>query len=172
MACTSAPSLFVPALRITNGGARPRRRSIGTRRGELSDNGPITVAVDIVAAYGSNEYSDGVEADGRRVRTVMSDEHPGEWYQHERLGTLADGTHVLKTAECGGGSGVFMELLFVRLKPEEAYRPDGKPYGRLLMTVVRWYPLGDRDDGEVQVRQNRVIVGRSGHRTRPVVLTF
>ncbi len=108
--------------------------------GWLSDDGPITVVDDVAAAHDANEYSDPVNVNGNRVRRHL----PGtsEWLQYERLGTLSDGTHVLETDSCGGGSGVFTELFFVRFDTDKRYEPGGGVQDRLLMTVVGSYAHG------------------------------
>jgi hypothetical protein len=47
---------------------------------------------------------------------------------------------------------------------------DGKPYDQLLLTLVRNYPLGDRDTGKIKVHPGRIVIGRSEYRERPVTL--
>ena len=83
----------------------------------LSDNSsPVTVSVDVIAASSArNEYnSDSVTINEHQVKSPTSD--GSGYYEYERLGTLADGTHVLEIADCGGGSGVFKKLFFVRFR--------------------------------------------------------
>ena len=69
-----------------------------------------------------------------------------------------------------GGSGTFMNLLFIRFETKKAYDLRGKPYTRLPMTVVCIYALGDRDDGEITVLSDRVVVGPSTHRDKAVAI--
>ena len=40
------------------------------------------------------------------------------------------------------------------------------------MQVVRRYPLGDRDEAEVAVKPDYIIVGKSRYRAEPVLLRF
>jgi hypothetical protein len=79
---------------------------------------------------------------------------------------------VLETGEGGGGSGIFMDLFFVRFDIGEGYTEEGSKNSRLLMTVVRIFSLGDRDDGEIEVLADRVIVGKSRYRKAPAVITW
>ena len=90
-----------------------------------------------------------------------------------KLGKLADGLHVLRTGESGGGSGVFEALLFVRFRTAVAYLADGVRRDRqVFMQLVRRYPLGDRDGAEVVIQRGQVVVGKSRYRATPVVLKF
>lgn len=132
---------------------------------------PITVAVNLTAAWDSNEYAAEFNTDSNGLISVRLPEGASYAYQH--LGKLRDGTHVLRTFDAEGGSGVFEALLFVRLRTRLAYRADGIHQGeQVFLEVVRRYPLGDRDGAEVQVKPERVIVGKSRYRETPVELRF
>ena len=136
----------------------------------LSDNRPpSTVMVDVAAAFGTNEYSDVVESLASGLVRYASG---AEWYGYEHLGQMTDGTHVLRTASSGGGSGIFQNLLFVRLREDETRTPEGESYARMLMEVVGRFVLGDRDDGTVEVQGDRVVVGASRHRALATTLAF
>ncbi len=45
-------------------------------------------------------------------------------------------------------------------------------YPRLLMSILRSYGLGDRDDGEIKIQDNSVVVGISKYRENPALLQF
>ncbi len=127
--------------------------------GWLSDGGPITLAVDVRAACWSDEYPDSViTARDGRVSYEVPGTSPAEWYAYEHMGRLANGTHVLRTVWSGGGSGRFVNLLLVRLHIEPAPAEAGSPDYRLVMSVQRSVPLGDRHAGAIRVRGDRVIV--------------
>ena len=145
----------------------------------LSDNtSPVTASVDVAsAAKARNEYdSNAVIADGSRVRANSPDVYGSSgwtgFYQYERLGTLKNGLQVLRVSDCGGGSGVFQDLFFVKFTTDFAYDEKGDMYERLLMTVVREYTLGDRDDGSIEVNADEVIISASKYRSDPIVLKF
>lgn len=131
--------------------------------GSLADAGPApTVTVDVAAAFDTNEYAEAVEATATGL--VKYESSPG-WYGYVHLGTLDDGTHVLRTASNGGGSGVFTNLMFVRLdSPCVATDPTGSRFTRVLMHHLGSFPLGDRDDGTLRVESDRVVVGPSRYR--------
>ena len=130
----------------------------------LSDNcPPVTVSVDVVAAFRArNEYDySRVTVDGSRVRAVSGDPEDHGYYEYEHLGVLRSGMHVIKTYDCGGGSGVFTSLFVVKFTTDKAYQRDGSEYTRLLMTVIREYPLGSSGGGEIRIDGDRVIIGPS-----------
>ena len=132
---------------------------------------PITVEVNLTAAWDSNEYAAEFKTDSNSVVSINLPE--GGSYTYRHLGRLGDGIHVLRTSESGGGSGVFEALLFVRFRTRLAYLADGVKHGQqIFLHVVRRYPLGDRDGAEVVVKPDHVIVGKSRYRENPVVLKF
>ena len=132
---------------------------------------PITVEVNLTAAWDSNEYATGFKTDSNGIVSVSLPE--GASYAYRHLGRLRDGTHVLRTFDSGGGSGVFEAILFVRFRTSLAYLADGVKQGeQIFLGVVRRYPLGDRDGAEVVVKPDHVIVGKSRYRAEPVVLKF
>jgi len=138
--------------------------------GWLADDGPpVTVTVDVAAAFGTNEYSEPVETNAAGLVQYSSG---AGWYGYQHVGQMSDGTHVLRTASNGGGSGIFMTLLFVRLEEDEVRDPTGLRHARVLMTVSGRFALGDRDDGTVRVDGDRVVVGASRYRAFSTVLDF
>jgi hypothetical protein len=139
--------------------------------GWMSDYGPsITVTVNVAASFDTNEYYDqNVEQRGSVIIRGSNSPEERDWYNYERIGVLSDGTSVLKTCSGGGGSGVFMDLLFVRFSVDECLF-EGEKHEQLLMRVVNQYLLGDRDMAEIKVVGDRVIVGASEHRAQPVTL--
>jgi hypothetical protein len=145
----------------------------------LSDNcPPITVSVDILAARRSgNEYGSKIEFRGDTLFSYNEKRYGRGfngrgYYYYTHLGKMANGIHVLQTGSGGGGTGVFKYLYFVRFSTDKAYNSDGTIYERLLMTVIRRFLLGDRDDGNVEVLPDKVIVSPSRYRKETTVLTF
>lgn len=138
----------------------------------LSDNSnPVTVTVDVLAgAKARNEY----DADAVKVQDgyISYSRDNGESFSYKWLGRLSNGLHVVEVADSGGGSGVFSDLFFIRFDKGEGWDNDGKKYDRLLMTVVRTFALGDRDDGEIKVLPDQVIVGKSKYRNEEAVMKF
>lgn len=137
--------------------------------GRLSDGGPITLAVDVAASYGSDEYHDGdVIAEAGSSFAYRPSER--EYYSYRWLGRLANGVHVVQTAYSGGGSGRFVSLLFLQMGTNLGFRPDGTPTERLVLSVFRWYPIGDRVDGPVRLDGNDVIIGPGPKIAEPTIL--
>jgi hypothetical protein len=132
---------------------------------------PITVEVNVTAAWDSNQYADAFKTNSSGAISVQLPEGGSYAYQH--LGKTGDDMQVLRTYYSGGGSGSFEALLFVRFRTNVSYLADGVKQGeQVFLQVLRRYPLGDRDGADVTVNQDRVIVGKSRYRSEPVVLTF
>jgi hypothetical protein len=135
------------------------------------DRPPITVEINVTAAWKSNQYPADFNIDPNGLVSVNIPQTTTYSYQH--LGRMDNGMHVLRTFESGGGSGVFQFLLFVRFHTDNSYLADGMKEGeQLFLRVVRRFPLGDRDTAQVVVRKDRVLVGESRYREHQVVLSF
>jgi hypothetical protein len=125
--------------------------------GYLSDAaGPITVAVDLAAAHDTNEYGAPVTVNNGWISYSHSD-GPGR-FSYRWLGRLEDGTHVLRTAESGGGSGVFENLMLIRFTSGQGFATNAGRYDRLLMRIVGQVSLGDRSRAEVTVSPKQIVI--------------
>ena len=132
---------------------------------------PIITELNLTAAWDSNEYAANfkTDADGSVSITIPQ----GGSFSYRHLGRLPNGIHVLRTFSLGGGSGVFQALLFLRTETRIAYLADGVKRGeQVFLQALRRFPLGDRDDAEITVKEDRVIIGKSRYRTEPVELTL
>ncbi len=83
------------------------------------------------------------------------------YFQYKLLGVTSKGTHVIRTEVSYGGSGIFTDLLFIRLEESR---------GGLWLKCTGDLVLGDRDDSPVTVTGDTVTVGPSGQRSTPVVI--
>ena len=133
----------------------------------LSDSGDQVVAINLLDSQDSNRYSGEVkvrESEGEAPYVYVTDGR--EKFGYEYVGTTTSGIDVLCTSDCGGGSGIFMNLLLVRWEEEMGIdcdwqdltvRPDRK---RLLIRKVGEIALGDRWAGKLEVRGNDLFVGK------------
>src|SRR2546421_1543315 len=132
---------------------------------------PITVEVNLTAAWDSNEYAAEFNTDSNGLVSIKLPK--GASYAYHHLRRLRNGLHVLRTFDSGGGSAMSEALLFVRFRTSLAYLADGiKQDQQIFLRVVRRYPLGDRDGAEIVVKEDQVIVGKSRYRENPIVLKF
>jgi hypothetical protein len=98
-----------------------------------SDLNPVTLAVDVSAAFDSNEYCDQVDiVDGL---VSFSDEEGLFGYRHVECRN--DGVHVLETVSSGAGSYAAKNRLWVRFKIGRSVYPGGTPYDQLILRLVR-----------------------------------
>jgi hypothetical protein len=126
---------------------------------------PMITTVDVSAAFDSNKYQQStVQEKDDWIFSENEEEDKGftnyESFQYRWRGKMADGTHVLETAENGGGSGFFMDLMFIRFSEGEIML-DGKKEKQLLMSIVGIYSLGDRYDGKIEVLPDKVLIHAS-----------
>ena len=138
-------------------------------RWESDSAEPAVVSVDALAAAGSNEYSDdSVKREDDGQVTIMKEGGRG-YFGYKWLGSVAPGMHVVRAFANGGGSGIFETLFVLRASAGTGQGPDG-PYPQLLISVVRVFPLGDRDEASVTVRPNTIIISKSRYRDKAVTL--
>jgi len=99
-----------------------------------SDLNPVTVAVDVSAAFDSNEYSDTTEVSDGWVS--FSDEEGRYGYRWTGFNKKA-GVHVLESVSSGSGSYAAESTLWVKFELGQSIYPDGKPYDQLILRLVR-----------------------------------
>jgi hypothetical protein len=123
----------------------------------LSDSTTAVMAMDVSAATDSNQYGQPVQTNqgGWQEITLDSDPDSGEesTFAYRCLGSLRGGVQVLETVESGGGSGQFMDLLFLRCGVVSIGGHD-----RLLLKYLDQFGLGDRFTGEITLRGDRVAI--------------
>ena len=124
---------------------------------------PITVTVDVGAAYDTNEYTDApTPSSNGGVSVLLGD--GGERFSYKRLGRLDNGVHVLHTLEKSAGTGIYQSLTFVRFHSAPGFDRDGiKPSARLLMSVVRVYAIVGPKTPDIRIMGNDVRI-KSGAR--------
>ena len=136
----------------------------------MSDGGPITVTVDIVNAFGTDEYrqamvtthQDWVTHNIWDRESDLANRQSQSSFGYRWVGRLDNGIHVLHTSAWGGGSGHFDGLLWLRFHTDHAIDSRGKAYPRLLLTVIRSANLGDRAVRGVRLEDNTAWVKPSG----------
>jgi hypothetical protein len=126
---------------------------------DLPDATPVVAAVDLEGCTRSNRFSDAPEVDGRVLRWRQPEGGDRGYFQYEFLGSLANGVLVARTAESGGGSGIFQELLFMRITPSTVL-DNGEPRTREMLTLVGSESLGDRDRTTIALSGDTVTITR------------
>lgn len=146
----------------------------------LSDGGDLVVAINLEDANDSNRFStwsDEVEVreSAGRCPFVRWRQKPGaeghsrDSFGYRYLGMTDSGVSVLLTASSGGGSGTFMDLLFLAAErgqgiAHDEERNDGAVVraDRERVVLRKWgtIALGDRWDGELRLRGNDLFIGR------------
>jgi hypothetical protein len=130
---------------------------------------PIVTELNLTAAWDSNEYAANFKTDSDGTVSIAIPE--GGSFSYRPLGTSSKGVHILRTFSSGGGSGVFQAVLLLRTQTRLAPLADGvKTSEQVFLQVLRRFPLGDRDDAEVTVKEDRVLIGKSRFRTESVEL--
>ncbi|MCE5244054.1 MAG: lysozyme inhibitor LprI family protein [Syntrophobacteraceae bacterium] len=141
-----------------------------------SDKLPGPVAVDVEGTTANtSRYLAEVSIDARGfICAVQTDGAEKTTVCYKRLGTLANGVHVVQTWSSGSGTMVATDLILVKFMIDTEY-PDGmKATGRnrLIMMRVGAFGLGDRYKGTVEVRPNEISIGAGGERKKTEVIRF
>jgi len=133
----------------------------------VADSLPGPIAVDVAGTFDSNRYFGDykVQEDGRVFVDLKQDylDDIG-WFAYRRIGRLANGLHVVRTYDNGGGTGVFQSLLLIECLIEFEYRDDGRRKSILVMRRRGEFGLGDRYSGKISIdsRQNRITAAPDG----------
>lgn len=124
----------------------------------LSDLRPIAAAVDVRGCEESDEYSGGEVSRLRGGVWYRDPEALGQGYfAYWYVGTTSRGVDVLTTAWSGGGSGIFMDVIFVRLDRRTYFNFD-KMESRWIVTSLGQVNLGDRSDKDVSLEGDTVVL--------------
>jgi len=126
---------------------------------DLADSRPVVAAVDLEGCSKSNRFGDAPDIDGRILRWKQPDAGERGFFQYEYLGALSNGVLVVRTAESGGGSGIFQEMLFLRIAPSSVLE-DGAKRTRDALTMVGTESLGDRDRVTITLSGDAVTITR------------
>ena len=127
----------------------------------MSDNRPIIVRIDALAAMHSNRYADPIKVTGRWVEQVKPQSggiNGREAMAYQFIGATDNGLLVVVASWTGGGTGVFYTLHVVDAASMPAFDEDGTTYRRLNLTLVRSYVLGDRWQGEVTISGHMIRI--------------
>jgi len=150
--------------------------------GWVSDSGvPTVVSVDISAADQTNQFGDNeVIYNAAGAAWTVQDKNASvpKQFNYRWIGRLANGLHVVELSSSGGGGTmVATTLFFFRFSEGKGWRPSplegdntqpsrlleaGRvaetPYRRLLMSIERYYILGDRVAAAYAIHGNDLTV--------------
>lgn len=135
--------------------------------GDLADEQPSVAAIDLEGSRRGNEAFRGRQANGG---TVLEPNGPG-YVAYRYLGTTPSGLHILIVMVNGGGSGVFEDVLWVRLV-RDVVADNGVKRNRTILLKVGSFTLGDRDDGDVQLNGTQLVIGRSKYRPSETIIAL
>jgi hypothetical protein len=133
--------------------------SVAPLVGDLADEQPIIGAVDLEGSARTKRNGAAVTEDGGVVRATDGDGYVAYRY----VGTTPKGLHVLVVTVNGGGSGAFMDALWVKLVRDRVWE-NGSERDRTMIVRVGQFALGDRDDGLVSLEAATLRIGKSRYR--------
>jgi len=149
--------------------ARPiHPMSIQPLVGDLAGDAPIIVAVDLEgSALSQSNRSKPTTNDG----TVTATDGENGYVAYRHLGTTPAGLHVLIVMVSGGGSGVFEDVLWVKLVHDKVSECN-RSRDRTMLVRVGQFTLGDRDDGEVKLRGTKLFIAKSRYREKDTIIAL
>jgi hypothetical protein len=123
--------------------------------GWLSDPGHQVVAVNIAGSNKSNRYYGAITVERTSGNPIVTKAHDSNWVAYRYIGHSFSGTHLVQTWRCGGGSGVFCDILLLTVSYDKAleFAPNGtKKVRRVILKAIGSIPLGDRYQGDIRYR--------------------
>lgn len=136
-------------------------------QGNLADTGEQVVSINLLDSQDSNRYFGEI-----KIRSIENTNSPyvycedgNENFGYNYIGTSSSGIHVLQTYEYGGGSGIFINLVFLVLETDESIKCDYdqnifNKRQRINLKTLGLLSLGDRYNGEITLNNGILKVGK------------
>lgn len=130
----------------------------------VADRLPGPIAIDVAGTFDSNRYFGDYKIQDNGNVFIDLTQHLLEdkgWFSYKHLGRLANGLHVIRTFDNGGGTGEFQSILLVQFRLDYEYEDNGKRRSVLVMRRRGQFGIGDRYNGKIKLdaRRNRITVG-------------
>ena len=143
----------------------------------VSDSGEQVVAINLAESENTNRYFGDIQINGT-VRPFVFYENKDECkesgcpmgapsFGYRAIGRTPAGVYVLFTEWSGGGTGRFRRILLVSLEKDRALTNYSSGTKVLRLDRERWVirklgeiVLGDRYEGEIVLRGNRLEIGK------------
>ena len=134
-----------------------------------ADSGDIIISINLTDAFGTNQYSllDKYETELKEGRSVVSIDDPdgNGYFVYNYLGSTDNGAMVLMTYSSGGGSGIFPELLIIKVKKRlganhDLFNSEGVVLDKqqVVLEKLLSISLGDRTENSIAINGNTVSV--------------
>ena len=129
----------------------------------VADPLPGPVAIDVAGTFDTNRYfGDYKIQDNGNVFIDLTQrflEDTG-WFSYKHLGRLANGLHVIRTFDNGGGTGVFESILLIECLIDYEFKDNGQRRSLLILRRRGEFGIGDRYDGKITVdtKRNRITI--------------
>ncbi|MBL6858230.1 MAG: hypothetical protein ISQ92_06035 [Pelagibacteraceae bacterium] len=134
-----------------------------------ADSGDIIISINLTDAFGTNQYSllDKYETELKEGRSVVSIDDPdgNGYFVYNYLGSTDNGAMVLMTYSSGGGTGIFPELLIIKVKKRlganhDLFNSEGVVLDKqqVVLEKLLSISLGDRTENSIAINGNTVSV--------------
>lgn len=129
----------------------------------VADPLPGPIAVDVEGTYDTNRYFGDYEVRENGLIFVDLEQKLVEkkgWFAYEHLGKLANGYHVLRTYDNGGGTGVFSSILIVEAITDFEHKDNGSRREFLVLKRRGEFDIGDRYSGQIKLipEENTILI--------------
>jgi hypothetical protein len=132
----------------------------------LSDTGNQIVSIDL-QAQNSNRFSCDIKTKNiKGENPYIFLEEDGEYFGYKLIGKTDSDIYVIKTYSGGSGTGVFEELMFIKLEKENFLSYDKEQASidlnseRFIIKKLGCIPLGDRYEGEIKIKGNNLFISK------------
>ncbi|MDC1114827.1 hypothetical protein OAS60_02070 [Candidatus Pelagibacter sp.] len=134
----------------------------------LSDSGDIIISINLSDAFGSNQYcceKSSTELNEGRARVRLDYPDTNGFIIYSYLGATDNGAMVIKTWENGGGSGIFSNLLIIKVKKRlganfDLFNSEGVIFDKqqIVLEKLLSIALGDRTETNISINVNSVTI--------------
>ena len=141
---------------------------LNTLTTSLADSGDIIIAINLTNAVGSNQYcceEFTTELNDGRASVRIDYPDGNGFFIYSYLGATDNGAMVIKTWSNGGGSGVFTNLLIVKVKKRlganfDLFNSEGVFFDKqqVVLEKLLSIALGDRTETSISIKGNSVTI--------------
>lgn len=130
--------------------------------GLISDLGDQTISINLENSNNSNKYFGEVKIKNEHKYPIVTcDGENNSYFAYQYIGSSYNGIHIIRTWDCGGGSSVFCNIMFLILTTDYSMTFEEEKlvkYKRSILKKIGALPLGDYYNGRISYKWGCLIV--------------
>jgi len=134
----------------------------------MSDSGDQIVSINLYDSQNSNRFccKNNIKSRKTLKNPIIYFSKENQEFGYQYIGRTKSGIDIICTYEYGGGSGIFESIMLLKIEDDYGIVFDKKnsivtaTRPRRLLKKLGEFTLGDRWDGELMVKGNKLFIGK------------